>query len=175
MKTICHGYWKNNPSVQTSIEYDNNVPGPNDFITHNTAGPATIIYYDDNKTVFSETWCIHGMMHRSDGPAYMQYYLNGQICCSQFWYEDWIPEDFPFRKFTENGVMVEEEYTLMLKLENMFPSRKDGSARTLFDSETGTAFYKEFVYHKPHDYYNPVFDYVEFMYDNFKVYKRKTS
>jgi antitoxin component YwqK of YwqJK toxin-antitoxin module len=45
---------------------------------HRTDGPAVIRYYQDGE-IRSEEYYVNGQSHRMDGPAYISYYNNGQI------------------------------------------------------------------------------------------------
>lgn len=70
-----------NPSVEvryySSIELKYTETWKLDGKIHRSDGPAFIEYYPDGN-LKREDWKIHGDFCRSDGPAYIQYYSNGQ-------------------------------------------------------------------------------------------------
>lgn len=163
-----YGYWVNNPDQQVVLighKYHR------DFIYHRENGPAWIDYYPDG-TVESESWYVHGYLHNTEGPGHIKYHPNGTVAIIQFWYYSCIPEHIPYKHFSDEGILIEEEYTFFITEQNFFPYREDGAAKTFFDPETGQATYKEYSYHK--EGYDHELDSTCFMYDNNKIYKRKT-
>lgn len=174
-ETKYYGYYSGFPDEEVIITLSSGKGIPDDFFQHRNNGPAEINFYPDG-TVESEIWFVHGIMNNTEGPAYIEYHSNGTIARMQFWYDEWIPNHIPYKCFNDKGVLVEEEYTLMLKYENCFTSRKDGAARTIFDPKTGIAIYKEYSYTPTNqDYFEAEFEYHCFMYDNNRIHKRKTK
>ena len=67
------------------------------------------IKYWNNGQKRSEEWLLNGYLHREDGPAYQNWYENGQK-----WIETWVHrEDGPsYQQWYENGQKWIEEWVL---------------------------------------------------------------
>jgi len=50
---------------------------------HRTDGPAYIDYYE-NGQAYREEYFLSGERHRTDGPAYIGYHENGQVYCETY-------------------------------------------------------------------------------------------
>lgn len=53
---------------------------------HKTDGPARIGYYKNGNIVWEEWW-FDGELHRTDGPASVGYHENGSICWQRWWFD----------------------------------------------------------------------------------------
>ena len=53
----------------------------NSNFLHNLNGPAYIVfeYFDGNLTKMEERYFVNGNLHKEEGPAIIEYYLNGRI------------------------------------------------------------------------------------------------
>lgn len=95
-------------------------------------------YRADGVTVWCEEWCLNGLLHREDGPAYLRYWGNGSVR-----YEMWYLDGRVHRRngpartdYRKNGMVKSEEW-----LRNGVLRRGDGPAYIQYRKD-GSVKYK---------------------------------
>ena len=153
MKNICMTiYTKEQGKIYLTKKEQNNF-NFNTVTCHRTDGPA-IIWYNQNGSVWRESYYINNKLHRTDGPAIIYYYENGSIDNEYYYINNKLHKiDGPtIIWYYKDGSVGREEYYI-----NNKRHRTDGPA-VIFYNKNGIALSEDYYitdkYYDKEDYDN---------------------